>query len=166
MKKWMDYLESVNVLLGQVAGLCLVTSCILIIAEIANRSFFNSTFYIVDEYTGYLMGISSFLGLAYAEKHHSHIRMEFIDYLAKRFPLVVRLAKSLCYILAMIFALYLLMVTSKFFYGSFITRQRSYQVSETLLAIPQAFLPLGCLALFFQYLINLIKLQWKDEVRA
>ncbi len=166
MKKWTDYVESLNVFLGQFAGLCLVASCILIIAEIANRSFFNGTFYIADEYTGYLMGVSSFLGLAYTEKHNGHIRMEFVDYLGRRCPGVVKIIKVLCYLLAIVFSLYLLMVTWKLFYGSLATGQRSYQVSETLLAIPQAFLPLGSLALFLQYTVNLVKTLRKEEVRA
>ncbi|MBL3592514.1 MAG: TRAP transporter small permease [Synergistaceae bacterium] len=162
MKKWIPFLDSISLYLGRIGGLCLVVGCVMIIGEIVNRSFFHGTFYVVDEYTGYLMGVSSFLGLAYAEQHNGHIRMELIDYVQGRYPGLVRTIKSVCYLLAILFALYLTYVTYQLFHSSYVSGQRSYQVSETLLAIPQAFLPLGSFALFLQYVVNFIKFRQKE----
>jgi TRAP-type C4-dicarboxylate transport system permease small subunit len=166
MKRISTGIEGLSTFLGGASGVCLVIACGLIIAEIANRSFFHATFYIVDEYSGYLMAISSFLGLSFAEKHNGHIRMELIDYLQDRFPKTILLIRQLCYILAALFALYLTMVTWKLFFSSYMGNERSYQVSETLLAIPQAFLPLGSFVLFLQYVVNFLKTRPEGQVNG
>ena len=165
MKKWIPFLDGISRFFGRIGGLCLVVGCVMIVAEIIGRSFFHATFYVVDEYTGYLMGVSSFLGLSYAEQHHGHLRIELIEFLGGRFPGLVRSANDVWYVLAIVFALYLTYVTFQLFHSSFVNNQRSYQVSETLLAIPQAFLPLGSFALFVQYVVNFVKLGQK-EVKA
>lgn len=162
MQKACNLIKNTSFFFGFVSGACIVSGCALIIAEIILRSFFHHTLYVADEYTGYLMAVSSFLGLAYTEESNGHIRMELIDYLKERFPKLIYFIKKTSYILAAIFALYLTAVTWKHFYSSYTSHERSYQVSETLLAIPQFFLPLGSFMLFLQYMVNLSKKPEKE----
>lgn len=146
-----------NNVLGWLSGLCIACASLLIITEIGSRMLLGSSLQVTDEYTGYLMAVSSFLGLGYVEKTHGHIRMDLIQMLRNRVPGVLSAFRILAYSLAAVFAAYLTMVGWRLFYQSYLIGSKSMQISETPLAIPQFFIPLGAAALFLQYLCNLYK---------
>lgn len=153
----MIYIERINSGLGFIAGICIAAGSLLIVTEISSRLFLGKSLLITDEYTGYLMAVSSFLGLGYVEKNHGHIRMDLIDLLGKRFPRLIVACRFFAYIVALIFSAYLVYVGWKLFYQSYIFNSKSMQISETPLAIPQIFVPIGALALLLQYASNLAK---------
>lgn len=157
VEKIIAVIGRMNGLLGWLSGFCIASASFLIITEIFGRSFFGQSLQITDEYTGYLMAVSSFLGLGYVENVQGHIRMDLINLLRSRFPKVIATFRVLAYSLAIIFAGYLAFVGWKLFYQSYIYGSKSMQISETPLVIPQIFIPLGAAALFLQYCCNLYK---------
>ncbi len=155
VKKIVAGIERMNGVLGWLSGFCIASAAFLIIAEIFSRIVFGQSLQITDEYTGYLMAVSSFLGLGYVEKVHGHIRMDLINLLQNRFPKVIAAFRIWAYAVAIVFAGYLTCVGWRLFYQSYIYGSRSMQISETPLVIPQIFIPLGAAALLLQYLCNL-----------
>ena len=157
MKHCIAAIEKANGLLGWLSGLCIAMASVLIIAEIASRIILGSSLQITDEYTGYLMAVTSMLGLGYVEKNHGHIRMELIYLLQSRFPRTIRVIRIWAYATAALFAAYLACVGWRLFYQSYLYGSKSMQISETPLIIPQIFIPLGAAVLLLQYLCNLYK---------
>jgi len=157
VKKIVAAVERMNGAFGWLSGLCIALASFLILAEIGSRLAFNQSLHVTDEYTGYLMAVSSFLGLGYVEKVQGHIRMDLIDLLRAKLPRVIAVCRILAYSLATFFAGYLTLVGWKLFYQSYVYGSKSMQISETPLIIPQIFIPLGAAALFLQYCCNLYK---------
>ncbi|MDR3355222.1 MAG: TRAP transporter small permease [Synergistaceae bacterium] len=157
MRKIIAFIGKLNSFFGFLSGLCVAAASILIISEIASRLVLEKSFQITDEFTGYLMAVSSFLGLGYVELKNGHIRMDLIDLLRSRFPRVLRALRIVTYVLAAVFALYLTYVGFKLFQQSYEYGSKSMQVSATPLAIPQIFVPIGAAALFLQYICNLCR---------
>jgi len=157
VEKYAKAIDSANKGLGRVSGLCVAAASLLIIAEIVSRVVFKQSLHVSDEYTGYLMAMSSFLGLGYVEQAHGHIRMDLIDLLRTKFPRFIRMCRILTYGMTLVFAGYLTCVGWRLFYQSYLYGSKSMQISETPLVVPQVFLPLGAAALFLQYLCNMCK---------
>ncbi|CAK7072531.1 MAG: hypothetical protein DELT_01947 [Desulfovibrio sp.] len=157
MKKCIAAIERMNNVLGWLAGFCIASASFLILAEVVSRVFWGSSLQVTTEYTGYLMAVSSFLGLGYVQKTKGHIRMDLIDLLRTKFPGVIRACRILAYGLSILFAGYLTCVGWRLFYQSYVFGSKSMQISETPLAIPQIFIPLGAAALLLQYVCDLYK---------
>jgi TRAP-type C4-dicarboxylate transport system permease small subunit len=157
VKRCLAAIEKMNDLLGWLSGLCIALASLLIIVEIAGRVIVGSSLQVTDEYTGYLMAVSSMLGLGYVEKNHGHIRMDLIYLLQARFPGAIRALRLWAYATGAVFAGYLACVGWRLFYQSYVYGSKSMQISATPLAIPQFFLPLGAAVLLLQYLCNFYK---------
>ena len=157
MKNIVAAIERMNGIFGWLSGLCIALASFLIITEVGSRLLLGHSLQVTDEYTGYLMAVSSFLGLGYVEKTQGHIRMDLIDLLRTRVPKVIAACRICAYSLAIFFAGYLTFVGWRLFYQSYLYGSKSMQISETPLIIPQIFIPLGAAALFLQYCCNLYK---------
>lgn len=155
MKKCIAVVAGMNNVLGWFSGLCIASASFLILAEVVSRIFFERSLQVTDEYTGYLMAVSSFLGLGYVQKTKGHIRMDLIDLLREKFPALIKACRIFAYTLAIVFAGYLTCVGWRLFYQSYIFGSKSMQISETPLVIPQVFIPLGAAALLLQYVCDL-----------
>ena len=156
MNRISAFIDKLNGILGWLSGLCIVVASALIITEIVSRVVWQSL-QITDEYTGYLMAVSSMLGLGYVEKVHGHIRMDLVDLLRNKFPKFIAVLRVWAYLMAAGFAAYLTCVGWRIFYQSVTYGSKSMQISETPLMFPQFFVPLGAAVLFLQYLCNLYK---------
>jgi len=157
VEKCIAAFENVVRTLGLLSGISVAAATLLIVAEIISRTAFGQSLHVSDEYTGYLMAVSSFLGLGYVEQMHGHIRMDLIDLLREKFPGFIRVCRILAYSVALVFAVYLSCVGWRLFYQSYVFGSKSMQITETPLVIPQLFLPLGAAVLFLQYLCNIYK---------
>jgi TRAP-type C4-dicarboxylate transport system permease small subunit len=136
--RWSDRIASLGGALSG-AGICL--GVLLVTAEIVMRTFFSRTLYITEEYTGYLMTGLTFLALGYTLREKGHIRMTFLHttlHGKKRL-----LLEAICLLTGLVFTLLMTWTTALFFWDSVVYGSRSMQISETYLAIPQFFLPLG-----------------------
>lgn len=134
---------------GVLSGAMICAGVCLVAAEIVVRTFFSSTLYITEEYSGYLMAALTFLALGYTLRHKGHIRMTFLHHVLKaRSRLVLEM---ICLAVGFAFLLLLTWVTARFFLDTLASGTQSMQISETPLAIPQFFLPVGAFIMMVQF---------------
>jgi len=155
MKTFINALDRISGFGGWTAGIMMVAALVIGIAEIVVRSVFSKTLYIADEYSGYLMAMLTFLGLAYTLRERGHIRMMFLPHFLKgRRKILYNMA---CMLVGFVFCTGLLWFTGEFFWDSVVNQTQSMQITETYLAIPQAFLPVGSFFLLLQFLAEFLK---------
>jgi TRAP-type C4-dicarboxylate transport system permease small subunit len=81
--------------------------------------------------------------------------MMFLPHVIKgRAHVVLNMA---CFVVGFLFCAALTSYTWDFFWDSVVSESRSMQISETYLAIPQAFLPLGSALMTLQFLAEFLK---------
>lgn len=127
----------------------------LIGSEIILRSLFSKTLYITEEYSGYLMAMLTFCALGFTLRERGHIRMTFLQKVVKGKPRV--LLDMVCCLIGFGFCLVFTYYTAVLFLDSAASGSRSMQISQTYLAIPQAFLPFGALIFTLQFLGEFLK---------
>lgn len=155
MNKLVSYADKLSVVGGVLSGIMICAGVCLVIGEILARSVFNSTLYVAEEYSGYLMSGLTFVALGYTLRDKGHIRMTFLrSALSVRGKLILDM---ICFLIGFLFCIELTYVTFMFFWDSAASGSRSMQVSETPLAIPQFFLPLGAFILLLQFLAEFLK---------
>lgn len=140
---------------GVIAGILLIVAVILVLSEIVVRTLLDSTLYITEEYTGYLMAAITTLALAYTLQDKGHIRMVF---LYSKLKGKARSALEI-YSFAVGFVMFAVITftTASFFWDSVVSQTRSMQISETYLAIPQFFMPFGALVITLQFAAELCR---------
>lgn len=155
MNKFISYADKFSAVGGVLSGIMICAGVCLVIGEILARSVFNSTLYVAEEYAGYLMAGLTFAALGYTLRDKGHIRMTFL-----RSAIPVRakvILDMICFIIGFLFCLGLTYLTFMFFWDSVVSGSRSMQISETPLAIPQFFLPLGAFIMLLQFLAEFLK---------
>ncbi len=155
MKKLIILIDTLSGIGGWVAGILMAIGLMLSVGEIVFRSFLNSTLYVADEFTGYLMAMLTFMGLAYTLRERGHIRMMFLPHILKGRAHVIY--NMVCFTVGFLFCAGLTWFTWEFFWDSVVSESQSMQVSETYLAIPQAFLPIGSFLLTLQFAAEFLK---------
>ncbi|MEJ5359656.1 MAG: TRAP transporter small permease [Desulfobacterales bacterium] len=140
---------------GWIAVCAMVAALLLVLSEIFGRTLFNRTLYVTEEYSGYLMCVLTFSSLAYTLREKGHIRMVFLlRALSRAGRLQLNLA---CHTVGFLFGIGFTAYCFGFFWDSLVSGSQSMQVSETYLAIPQFFMPLGALLLSFQFLGEILR---------
>jgi len=141
---------------GYLAGIFLVAIGILVVAQIVAR-FLNTQLPSVDEFAGYCLAASSFLGLAYSFRSGAHIRVTLVtDKLSSN-------AQRIVLTLALLFALVMIGVWAYnaiyLTYESWLYDEMSTGIIKYPIWIPQISMALGivlfCLALL-EDLINVV----------
>ena len=155
--KWMiQVIDGISAMIGGLAGVMLVIGLFLTSVEIILRSAFSSTLFITEEYSGYLMCGLTFCGLGYTLREKGHIRMTFLH------RIIAGKSRSgldaACCAAGFFFCAVITGFTGEFFWDSVVTRSQSMQISETYLAIPQFFMPLGALIMTLQFLGEFLKI--------
>lgn len=155
MKRFIKAIDALSGAGGWLAGILMAIAFLMAIAEIITRSFFGKTLYITDEYSGYLMAMLTFSGLAYTLRERGHIRMMFLVHVLRGRAKTVY--NMICLAVGFMFCLAYTWFTWEFFWDSVVNKSQSMQLSETYLAVPQAFLPLGAIILTLQFLAEFLK---------
>ena len=155
MKKFINAIDRVSGFSGATAGILVALALLIVVAEIVTRSVFGKTIYISDEYSGYLMAMLTFMGLSYTLREGGHIRVLVMTHLLRGRRRVVY--NMLCSLIGFLFCIALTSYTAVFFWDSVVNKTQSMQITETFLAIPQAFLPLGAFLFMFQFLSEFMK---------
>ena len=140
---------------GWIAAAAMAAGLALVLAEIFARGLFNRTLYITEEYSGYLMCVLTFCSLAYTLREKGHIRMVFL--LRALSPRGRLRLNFVCHAVGFLFGIGFTGYCFGFFWDSVVSGSQSMQVSETYLAVPQFFMPLGALLLAFQFLGELVR---------
>jgi TRAP-type C4-dicarboxylate transport system permease small subunit len=155
MKKIITIIDRVSGLSGWTAGIIMALALVIVVAEIVTRSVFSKTIYVSDEYSGYLMAMLTFLGLAYTLRERGHIRVMVLTHSLKGNTVIIY--NMVCMFIGFIFCIGLTWYTFEFFLDSVVSKTQSMQITETYLAIPQAFLPLGSFLFMLQFLSEFLK---------
>jgi TRAP-type C4-dicarboxylate transport system permease small subunit len=79
-----DFLGNISLV---ITVLCIFASAFLVAINVILRYVFNSPWVFVEEYTGYMVIIATFLALAYTLKKGSHVKVEVV---VNRLPAKVR----------------------------------------------------------------------------
>jgi TRAP-type C4-dicarboxylate transport system permease small subunit len=155
MKAIINAIDRLSGFGGWTAGIFMVIALVIGISEIVTRYVFGKTLYIADEYSGYLMAMLTFLGLAYTLRERGHIRMMFLLHFLKGSRKV--LYNMACMLVGFVFCMGLLWFTGVFFWDSVVNQTQSMQITETYMASPQVFLPIGSFFLLLQFLSEFLK---------
>lgn len=142
---------------GYLAGVFLVTIAVLVVAQIVAR-FFNQQIPSADEFAGYSLAASSFLGLAYSFRSGSHIRVTLLtdqfSNKGQRVMLLFALAFSAVMIAIWAFN------SIAFVYESWAYKEVSTGILKYPIWIPQLSMGIGvtlfCLAIL-EDLVNVIR---------
>jgi len=155
-KKLITIIEKVSNFGGILSGIMICSAFALIISEIITRTMFNSTLYVAEEYSGYLMCSLTFIALGVTLREKGHIRMTFLQNILKdtRPKLFIDMV---CYVIGFAFSIWVTYFTGMFFWDSVVNSSRSMQISETYLAIPQFFMPFGFSILALQFVAEFLK---------
>ena len=62
-----------------------------------------------------------------------------------------------CMVVGFVFCIGLIWFTCEFFWDSVVNRTQSMQITETYLAIPESFMPIGSFLLMLQFLAEFLK---------
>jgi len=136
-------------------GFILCFSLGLILTEIVLRSAFSKTLFITDEYSGYLMSALTFMGLSYTMREKGHIRVTLLQNVLSN---TARLYLDLvCCLVGFLTVSFIAWQCALFFWDSVVTQSRSMQISETYLAVPQFFMPLGSTLFALQLFTEALK---------
>lgn len=142
-----DFLSTAGMYFSGIGIFCMA---LFITLEITARHLFGHSLLIVDEWSGYLLVMVTFLGLAYTMKTNGFLQIEFfLNRLSLRRRRVFHFALIL---LALIYAIlidYKLMLHT---WSSYVTGQVSISISQTPLYIPQLFMPFGMSLLVLELL--------------
>jgi len=149
--RWCDKVSRAG---GILSGILIIAGFTLILMEIVVRTFFHKTLYITEEYSGYLMAALSFLALSYTLHDKGHIRMTFLHSVLKGKGR--KILGLYAYAMGFAFCTVLTWATFRFFWDSLVHQSRSMQVSETYLAFPHAFLPIGAFLLALQFAVEFL----------
>jgi len=155
MKTFINAIDRISGFGGWAAGVLMVIALVIGVSEIVTRYAFGKTLYIADEYSGYLMAMLTFLGLAYTLRERGHIRMMFLMHILKGRRRVI--FNMICMFVGFVFCIGLIQFTGEFFWDSVDNQTQSMQITETYLAIPEAFLPIGSFFLLLQFLSEFLK---------
>lgn len=155
MKTWIRWIDRLSGWCGALCGAILCISLILLLTEIVIRSAFSKTLFITDEYSGYLMSALTFMGLSYTMREKGHIRVTLLQgVLSEKTKIYLDL---ICFFIGFLTFSFIAWQCSLFFWDSVATRSQSMQISETYLAIPQVFMPIGSFLLSLQFLSEAAK---------
>jgi TRAP-type C4-dicarboxylate transport system permease small subunit len=155
MKKIINFIDKLSGISGWIAGIMTAIAMILVAGEIVYRTGFSKTLYVVDEYSGYLMTMVTFCGLAYTLRERGHIRMMMLPHFLKGRPRII--FDMVCFVVGFFFCIAFTWYTFEFFWDSVVSESRSMHISETYLAIPQFFMPFGALLMTLQFLAEFLK---------
>ena len=155
MKKIINFIDNLSGISGWTAGIMTAIAMVLVAGEIVYRTVFSKTLYITDEYSGYMMTMVTFCGLAYTLRERGHIRMMMLPHFLKGRPRII--FDMVCFVVGFLFCIAFTWFTFVFFWDSVVNESRSMHISETYLAIPQFFMPLGALLMTLQFLSEFLK---------
>ena len=155
MESFVRMCDKLSVACGVASGVLMVISTMWGLAEIVMRGVFSKTLYITEEYSGYLMAALTFLALAYTLKDKSHIRMTFLHTIAKGKAKLW--LDVFAFSVGFAFCALLTYTTGEFFWDAVVTKSRSMQISQTYLAIPQFFMPLGTGVMMLQFVAEIMR---------
>ncbi|WP_222937521.1 TRAP transporter small permease [Spartinivicinus ruber] len=135
---------------GVLAGICILAITLLILAQSIGR-WFGTIIPSTEDFAGYLLAASSFLGLAYTFRHGAHIRVNLV---CKHLPQAIRSKLEISVLLvAVLLGLFMSYYMAYMVYESYIFEEISAGYIPVPLWIPQI-APTAGLVIFTLALID------------
>lgn len=145
--------QVLNRAMGVLAAIALVGLTGLITLQVILRRMFDSPLIFVDEVSGYLLVIVTFLGLGYAMQCGDHIRVEMGQ--GRLSASALRWLSVAWYVIGLVFTLVLTVESAKYAIDS--VRLGSVSITSQIPLAPfQALIPVGTGLLALELLIGLI----------
>jgi TRAP-type C4-dicarboxylate transport system permease small subunit len=156
MRRLVRIVETVTeIFSGQVQAWLTLALMILVMVDVTSRYVMQDPLAISDEYGGFCLVAITCIGLAYAWKTRSHVRVEFIT---KRLPVGLRRWLRLStLILAIVFTGFMVFGAFKLVSISLMFGTRSTSWLRTPVAWPQMTIVAGAILMFLQLIVEIIK---------
>lgn len=145
---------------GYVAALLMVLLALLGMTEIFARALFNTSLTFALEYSTYFLGLVMFLGLGWALREGSHIRLSIA--LERTAPHFRRLLELAITVVGLAISLYFSVALVLMVIGTAKLGTVSFYPSRTPLVLPQALFALGAVTLSLALMARLIRV-WIGE---
>ncbi len=149
MKKFVNFVDLLSNSFGVIAAILVMIGLILILIEIVIRGAFGGTLYITLEYVRYITSAVTFLALGYTLKEKGHIRVNFLhEKLTDRQRIMLNMY---AFFVGFVVASLLTITSFNFFYGHLLSGSTAYTLSQTPMAIPTSFIPVGLFIFTIQF---------------
>ena len=147
-KKILAIIDFISTVGMYASGIGISIMALFITLEIAGRHLLGYSMLIVDEWSGYLLVIVTFLGLVYTMKTNGFLQIEF--FLNRLSPKPRRILHIVLISLALAYSVLIAYKLILHTWSSYSTGQVSISISQTPLYIPQVFMPIGMFLLILQ----------------
>ncbi len=148
-------MAGLNQLAASAAGGGILVMIGLVTYDVIARRLFNAPLIFADEVSGYLMVLVTFLGLSYSLEEGSHIQVKiFVKLMTTRGQ--AKLMLGWC-ILGILYTSILLYWTGRLAWQSYELKSFAPTSSHIILFPFQIIMPIGCLLLLFQLIIEMLK---------
>ena len=155
MKKYIKIADKLSFYGAVLAAITIFLGMTLILVEVVVRSAFRGTTYIANEYAGYAMVLTTFLGLGYTLSKKGHVRMNLIDHLIK--GKARQILELVLLVVALCVSIFLDRVVIWHFTNSVSKWTQSMYITQTPLAYPEFFIVLGCILFTLQVVAEIFK---------
>jgi TRAP-type C4-dicarboxylate transport system permease small subunit len=164
MRPLIRAIEGLSTLLAYISMWGVFLMMVLVVVDVALRTFFSSSLLLVDEVCGYLLVLVAYFAYAEALKKDAHVRVDMVfNMLSDRVKVRLDLLFSIVSVIA------IAVVT----WASVIMVSRAYERGVTVpgilltpVWIPQLAIVIGLLALLLQFLVEIRKLAGRAASRA
>ena len=156
MRLLVRIIETVSeILSGHVQAWLTMALMILVMVDVISRYVMQNPLAISDEYGGFCLVAITCIGLAYAWKTRSHVRVEFI---IKKLPVRMRQwLRLFTLFLAIVFTGFMVYGAIKLVSISLMFGTRSTSWLRTPVAWPQMTIVIGAILIFLQLIVEIIK---------
>jgi TRAP-type C4-dicarboxylate transport system permease small subunit len=138
------------------SGVAVIFMVFLITLEVVGRKLFGFSTLVADEFSSYLLVVTTFMGAAYTLKMKGFTRMEVIyNRFRGRGRWIIDLVFSLVSLIFLIIICYWLWVHIT---SSYRSRLTSISILQTPLFIPQLFMGIGVSFLLFEVVLEIVNL--------
>jgi TRAP-type C4-dicarboxylate transport system permease small subunit len=156
MRLLVRIIETVSeILSGHVQAWLTMALMILVMVDVISRYVMQNPLAISDEYGGFCLVAITCIGLAYAWKTRSHVRVEFI---IKKLPVRMRQwLRLFTLFIAIVFTGFMVYGAIKLVSISLMFGTRSTSWLRTPVAWPQMTIVIGAILMFLQLIVEIIK---------
>lgn len=124
-------------------------------AESVLRSFFNYSLMVADEFAGYFLMVSVFMGVGYCMRSHALLRVTIVyDRLPVRFRVAMQVVFDL---LSLAFMLILIHQLVRVVVNSYVSGTLSISQAEIPIWIPQTVMPIGASVLILAMIAEIVR---------
>jgi len=156
MRLLVRIIETVTeIISGHVQAWLTMALMVLVMVDVTSRYMMQNPLAISDEYGGFCLVAITCLGLAYAWKTRSHVRVEFI--IKKLSVQKQRWLRLLTLLLAIVFTGFMVYGAIKLVSISLMFGTRSTSWLRTPVAWPQMTIIIGAILIFLQLIVEIIK---------